>query len=216
MRKQTSYIIKVNRNNLEVCFSDASLTSELASVSLTTMEEKLLHRILTSTPSVVSRNELIALLWDDNGCVDRNVNLNQLASTLRKKICKVSGNNDVLETIPRVGYTLNSELIVRTVTQVKWYDFLIVKNTFPYLSIKCEAFILRSFSRVSLNSLVFFALIITSHTVIALNSTVIFDVLGSDQSIIRVVKCSEPEQSGSMTLELEEYNDNPLVICSRV
>jgi len=69
---------------------------------------------LIQHPGVLTRDEVMKKVWDDNGLISSNSNLNQYLSLLRKSFRSYSIDN-VIVTIPRARLEINPELIIELV-----------------------------------------------------------------------------------------------------
>lgn len=91
------------------------LTNERQSeaVSLTTIANKILLFLISHHGQLVSRNTLFDEIWEKEGSVASSNTLNQYISLLRKTFANYFGEMEVIITVPRAGYTFNSEVKVR-------------------------------------------------------------------------------------------------------
>ncbi|MGF1716788.1 winged helix-turn-helix domain-containing protein, partial [Photobacterium chitinilyticum] len=69
---------------------------------------------LIQHPGVLTRDEVMKKVWDDNGLVSSNSNLNQYLSLLRKSF-RSYGIDNVIVTIPRGRLEINSELAIEVI-----------------------------------------------------------------------------------------------------
>ncbi len=93
--------IKINHKLLNFTYNNSV-------VDLTKNEYKILSILINNVNEVVSRNELLELLWDDSSFVDDNT-LTVNVSRLKKKLTDV-GLDDVIVSKRGVGYVFSSGL----------------------------------------------------------------------------------------------------------
>lgn len=82
---------------------DGVLTKDNQSVHLTPTENKILSVLLTHRNEIVSKENLLAILWDSDDFIDHNT-LSVNLARLRKKIIPIGF--DKIQTIRGVGYLL--------------------------------------------------------------------------------------------------------------
>jgi len=70
--------------------------------------------VLIQNPGVMSRDDVMKKVWDDNGLVSSNSNLNQYISLLRKSF-RSYGIENIIVTIPKGRLEINPELKIEVV-----------------------------------------------------------------------------------------------------
>lgn len=80
-------------------------------LSLTT---NALFLFLLENPHIISREEILKKIWDDNGLTSSSSNLNQYLSMLRKTF-RYYGINNIILTVSRGNLQLNPEISVDTI-----------------------------------------------------------------------------------------------------
>ena len=65
-------------------------------------------------PGIISRDEVLKKVWDDNGLTSSNSNLNQYLSLLRKTL-RYYGVENIIITIPKGNLELNPEVVIELV-----------------------------------------------------------------------------------------------------
>ena len=73
------------------------------SIELSKKEGLILEMLLTASPRIVSRGDLLERIWDDEAFVDENT-LNVNITRVRKRLTEIGV--DGLETVRGVGYKL--------------------------------------------------------------------------------------------------------------
>ncbi|WP_193354308.1 winged helix-turn-helix domain-containing protein, partial [Aeromonas finlandensis] len=95
-------------------------------IKLSNKETDLLARLCKDAGNVVQRNELLDFLWPRQDSA--NTNLNRVVLSLRRKFDTL-GYNNVIETIPRVGYMVIANISTITEDEIK-HD-VVIKNLPP-------------------------------------------------------------------------------------
>ncbi|MEJ2763067.1 winged helix-turn-helix domain-containing protein [Photobacterium sp. MCCC 1A19761] len=85
---------------------------------------------LIQHPGVLTRDEVMTKVWDDNGLISSNSNLNQYLSLLRKSF-RSYGIENVIVTIPRGRLELNPGLDLEMVDDNPLHPLLQQANTDP-------------------------------------------------------------------------------------
>jgi DNA-binding winged helix-turn-helix (wHTH) protein len=85
-------------------------------IKLSNKETDLLDRLCKDAGNVVQRNELLDFLWPRQDSA--NTNLNRVVLSLRRKF-ETLGHNNVIETIPRVGYMVIASVSTITADEIK-------------------------------------------------------------------------------------------------
>lgn len=90
---------------------------ELIPVSNTT--KRLLLLLIAHQGEAVKREVIFKKVWDDYGMVSSNNNLNQCVSKLRKIVKTLGVDEEVIVTIPKIGFMLHQQIQIekREVTQ---------------------------------------------------------------------------------------------------
>ncbi|WP_456311018.1 winged helix-turn-helix domain-containing protein [Serratia proteamaculans] len=79
-------------------------------IILTPIVSRLLHLFFQEQGTVLTREKIMNKVWEDYGLEPSNNSLNQYVSQIRKVMGELGLKDDVICTIPRVGFTLSSEL----------------------------------------------------------------------------------------------------------
>lgn len=96
----------VDTGALSLCdFSDDS-------IPISNPSKRLLQLLIAHHGEAVSREVIFKKVWDDYGMVSSNNNLNQCVSKLRKVIKVLGIDDDVIVTVPKVGFMLRREIRV--------------------------------------------------------------------------------------------------------
>ena len=75
---------------------------------------KLLEMLISFRGQVVLRDDIFAEVFDRYNASSTNNNLNQYVRLLRKNFEVMGVNKDVIITVPRLGFMVNADLVVRT------------------------------------------------------------------------------------------------------
>jgi len=119
MKDSSVYIL--DSDNFSACFNPFKRTLAVFDMDvlvieqdLTTPESVMLQLICDEHINghlIISRGEIELTVWSDAKELDRSSNLNQLVSTLRKKLKSIF-HKDVLITHPRKGYSLCDDITI--------------------------------------------------------------------------------------------------------
>lgn len=82
------------------------------SVTISNPSKRLLQLLIAHQGDAVSREVIFKKVWDDYGMVSSNNNLNQCVSKLRRVIKALGIDEEVIVTVPKVGFMLHSEIQV--------------------------------------------------------------------------------------------------------
>ncbi|MCG3884855.1 winged helix-turn-helix domain-containing protein [Photobacterium leiognathi] len=88
--------------------------SDITDVRLSITANALLLFLFENKDSVISRDEIMTKVWDDNGMTSSNSNLNQYLSILRKAFRKL-GIENVIMTLPKSRLEINKELSIQLI-----------------------------------------------------------------------------------------------------
>lgn len=102
--KQSSTKDKLNYNDLEINLYNSSMTYKNNNIELTKNELKILIFLVRNKGVIVSREELMEHLWNDDFFVD-NSTLSVNVTRLRKKLAEI-GLDDAIETRRGQGYIM--------------------------------------------------------------------------------------------------------------
>lgn len=102
--KQSSIKDKLNYNDLEINLYNSSMTYKNNNIELTKNELKILIFLVRNKGVIVSREELMEHLWNDDFFVD-NSTLSVNVTRLRKKLAEI-GLDDAIETRRGQGYIM--------------------------------------------------------------------------------------------------------------
>lgn len=101
----TSYIIN---EDVEFIYEDNRLTSlknDKISVTLTTPSSKCLHLLIEKSPHIVSHDELLKRVWEENGMIVPVNTLHQSISIIRRGLNKVRPDGgSLVKNIPGQGF----------------------------------------------------------------------------------------------------------------
>ncbi|ROP58348.1 DNA-binding winged helix-turn-helix (wHTH) protein [Enterobacter sp. BIGb0383] len=85
---------------------------EASSIALTTTTSRLLAFLLERQGDVVSRDEILSHVWDAHGLRSSNNSLNKYISDLRNIFRNLGLNEEIIVTVPRIGFMLSADLPV--------------------------------------------------------------------------------------------------------
>lgn len=86
-------------------------------IILSPIVARLLHLFIQEQGRVLTREEIMLLVWEDHGLEPSNNSLNQYVSQIRKIMHKFGLPDDVIRTVPREGFILSKHIkIVEQVT----------------------------------------------------------------------------------------------------
>lgn len=80
-------------------------------LSLTTIPVRLLTYLLENPGRVISRQELFDNIWQKYGYEPSNNSVNQYISLIRRSLQELGCEDELIKTVPRMGYYLNSDKI---------------------------------------------------------------------------------------------------------
>lgn len=83
-------------------------------VTISNPARRILLLLIERHGSVVQRDTLFQKVWDDFGLVSSNNNLNHCISKLRKVINTLGHSDEVITTVPKVGFLLSKDIIIST------------------------------------------------------------------------------------------------------
>lgn len=86
-------------------------------IQISNPAKRLLYLLLSHPGEVVSREMLFKKVWDDFGMVSSNNNLNQCISKLRRILRNFNQDNEIIITVPKVGFMLHRQVIVEELTE---------------------------------------------------------------------------------------------------
>ena len=81
-------------------------------ISISNPSKRLLLLLITHHGEAVCREVIFKKVWDDYGMVSGNNNLNQCVSKLRRVIKNLGIEDEVIATVPKVGFMLRYEIVV--------------------------------------------------------------------------------------------------------
>jgi DNA-binding winged helix-turn-helix (wHTH) protein len=83
-------------------------------ISISNPSKRLLLLLITHHGEAVCREVIFKKVWDDYGMVSGNNNLNQCVSKLRRVIKNLGIEEEVIVTVPKVGFMLRYEIVVES------------------------------------------------------------------------------------------------------
>ncbi|MDN0124305.1 winged helix-turn-helix domain-containing protein [Yersinia aleksiciae] len=83
---------------------------ELSNVTLTATTSRLLSFLLNKQGNVVSRDEILAQVWDAHGLRSSNNSLNKYISDLRNMFRNMGCTEEIIITVPRIGFMISDEI----------------------------------------------------------------------------------------------------------
>ena len=83
-------------------------------ISISNPSKRLLLLLITHHGEPVGREAIFKKVWDDYGMVSGNNNLNQCVSKLRRVIKNLGIEDEVIVTVPKVGFMLRYEIRVES------------------------------------------------------------------------------------------------------
>lgn len=81
-------------------------------ISISNPSRRLLLLLIAHQGVTISREVIFKKVWDDYGMVSSNNNLNQCISKLRRVIKALGIDDEVIFTVPKVGFMLRREIVV--------------------------------------------------------------------------------------------------------
>lgn len=84
-------------------------------VSISNPARRVLLLLIEQQGTVVQRDILFKKVWDDYGLVSSNNNLNHCISKLRKVINTLGHTDEVIITVPKVGFLLKKEITISAI-----------------------------------------------------------------------------------------------------
>lgn len=88
-------------------------------VSISSPAARLFSFLIKNKGEIVKREVLLSKVWDDYGMQASNNNLNQCLSTLRRIIKNMGINKNIIETIPKVGLRIASDVAIEEINTVQ-------------------------------------------------------------------------------------------------
>jgi DNA-binding winged helix-turn-helix (wHTH) protein len=85
-------------------------------VSISSSAARLFSFLIKNKGEIVEREVLLQRVWDDYGLQASNNNLNQCLSTLRRIIKSMGIDKNIIETIPKVGLRIASDVAIEEVS----------------------------------------------------------------------------------------------------
>ncbi|WP_422526484.1 winged helix-turn-helix domain-containing protein [Serratia fonticola] len=80
-------------------------------VSFTTIPARLFTYLLENADKMVSREELLNNIWNKYGLEPSSNSVNQYISLIRKSLSELGCEEDIIKTIPRVGFYISGESV---------------------------------------------------------------------------------------------------------
>lgn len=80
-------------------------------LSLTTIPTRLFTYLLENADKMVGREELLNNIWDKYGLEPSNNSVNQYISLIRKSLSELGCEEEIIKTIPRVGFYIAGEMV---------------------------------------------------------------------------------------------------------
>lgn len=97
-----------------VGFYHQELQEEIVTIS--SSAARLFSFLIKNKGEIVEREELLQRVWDDYGLQASNNNLNQCLSTLRRIIKSMGIDKNIIETIPKVGLRIASDVTIEEIS----------------------------------------------------------------------------------------------------
>lgn len=100
---------------------DASLVNVLTGdcIELSQTSTRLLAELLNHQGDLLSRNEIFQSVFDKYGARASNSNLNQYISTLRRNLCDLGVEKEIIVTVPRIGFKISEDAIINNDREYK-------------------------------------------------------------------------------------------------
>ncbi|HGM5492542.1 TPA: transcriptional regulator [Serratia fonticola] len=80
-------------------------------LSFTTIPTRLFTYLLENADRMVGREELLNNIWDKYGLEPSNNSVNQYISLIRKSLLELGCDEEIIKTIPRVGFYISGEMV---------------------------------------------------------------------------------------------------------
>lgn len=84
-------------------------------MSFTTIPARLFTYLLDNADKIISRDELLNNIWDKYGLEPSNNSVNQYISLIRKSLTELECEDEIIQTIPRVGFYIAGDKVSRLV-----------------------------------------------------------------------------------------------------
>jgi DNA-binding winged helix-turn-helix (wHTH) protein len=84
-------------------------------LSFTTIPTRLFTYLLENADRMVGREELLNNIWDKYGLEPSNNSVNQYLSLIRKSLLELGCDEEIIKTIPRVGFYIAGEMVSSSV-----------------------------------------------------------------------------------------------------
>ncbi|KML22934.1 hypothetical protein VL10_14660 [Leclercia adecarboxylata] len=81
--------------------------------SFTTIPARLFTYLLENADKIISREELLDNIWEKYGLEPSNNSVNQYISMIRKSLIELGCEEEIIQTIPRVGFFIAKEMVSR-------------------------------------------------------------------------------------------------------
>ncbi len=101
-----------------------SIESPEQVINLTITNCNLLCLLLNKKGEILSREQILEDIWDKQGLRSSNNTLNQYISILRRTFSLLGIDDEVIKTIPKVGFSLNSSISVDKECNVEPVKFI--------------------------------------------------------------------------------------------
>lgn len=88
-------------------------------ISISSPSKRLLLLLIAHHGEAVGRELIFKKVWDDYGMVSSNNNLNQCVSKLRRVIKNLGVEDEVIATVPKVGFMLRDEITIECCEDVE-------------------------------------------------------------------------------------------------
>jgi len=105
-------------------------------IELSQTSARLLAALLTHSGEVLARDEIFQSIFDKFGARASNSNLNQYISILRKNLHDLGIEQEIIITVPRVGFTISEHAVINeevnapnVAVNQRWLPFLYEKLT---------------------------------------------------------------------------------------
>ncbi|MFW0766371.1 winged helix-turn-helix domain-containing protein [Trabulsiella odontotermitis] len=100
---------------------DTSLVNVLTGdcIELSQTSTRLLAELLNHQGDLLSRNEIFQSVFDKYGARASNSNLNQYISTLRRNLCDLGVEKEIIVTVPRIGFKISEDAIINNDREYK-------------------------------------------------------------------------------------------------
>lgn len=106
-------------------------------IKLTQQSWRLLSLLILNQGEIISRESLFKMIWEDFGLTSSNTSLTQYISVLRRAFKAIGITDEVIITVPKVGFKLSADIIITRIDNPPFKEhappLVTPKNWLPYV-----------------------------------------------------------------------------------